>query len=356
MRDRIIFGAAGVVVLLATTRAGAIPSPVNHEHNASMVHWKEPGSPALPWDNPTANSWNHNHLTADPFSNGASWQINKAWDNRTLHNSVGGGPAQFGHGLIEAATSVRFGWGGAISDAAKDAVELGYTTWTNLATQQFNLHKDVTDILAMNFARANAGAVELTFNFVPALVDAYAEFNGTNAVDFVAAPTIGVQTNAATKRIRPVGSATNTSFISVSTPWSFDGTPDALADIDLEYSDDSGGTWNTLAPAGFGDLTLSAATANTTTPAADTLFRFEMDFRTIAWHEIGHTIALGHTGTGIMRTDIADRASYGNTLGIEAAAALAAAITYTYSVPEPATLALAGLGGILLMRRRSKVM
>jgi hypothetical protein len=255
--------------------------------------------------------------------------------------------------LIEPGTPVRYFPDASVPADAADAIELGYNTWKNMAQAQFNAKKDDTDIFAMNFTRVDNFNDDISLVFVDAIAGAYAFFNGSSQIAFVKKPQIGVQTNAATKRIRVVGQTTNTSSIEVDTPWSYDGDPDALPDLDLEYSDDSGTTWNTLAPAGFGDLTLLAATDSTTTPATDKIFHFEMDFRTIAFHEIGHSIALGHAGTGIMRSDIANEANFGRTKQIDSDSALAAAIAYTYSlVPEPAAgLAIALVSGALMLRR-----
>ena len=77
-----------VSLCLVPCTAYAIPSPVGHVHTAQTVSWKHADSPALPWDNATADKWNHNHLTADPFDKFQTWLINKAWDNRTMHSSV----------------------------------------------------------------------------------------------------------------------------------------------------------------------------------------------------------------------------------------------------------------------------
>jgi hypothetical protein len=315
------------------------------------VSWKAAGSPALPWDDATADMWNHNHLTPDPFDNFQKWLINKAWDNRTIHSSVPRlGPQQFGPGIIQADMPVRIGGDSTVpADAMKD-IDAGYKLWTTKATEQFNAKKDPWDRLAINFQVVDSGPTEISTVFVDSLPGAYAEFTTGNQLVFVKNPTVSVSTNAANKRIRKKDDSTNSTSISYDTPWQYSGRPDRLPDIPIQFSDDSGTTWSDTAPAGFGDLTLIAGDANTTTNAASPLFAFKMDFNTIALHEIGHSIALGHAGTGIMRANIAQYASFGSaqgtTDGIDADSALAAAIDYTYSVaPEPGTIVLLVLGG-----------
>jgi hypothetical protein len=348
---------------LLTGAAHAIPSPVAHVHKASTVSWKDPGSPALPWNNATADKWNHNHLTADPFDNFQKWMIDKAWDNRTLQSSIAPlGPKQYGHGLIEASMPVRFAGDSTVPPEAMTVIEAGYNSWISKATAQFNAKKDASDVLAINFQRVNSGDSEISIVFVDALENAYARFTAASQIQFVKNPTVTAATDAANKRIRKKGEATNSTSISYATPWNYTGSPERLTDIPLEFSDDSGANWSDTAPAGFGDLTLLAGDASTTTPAAaaNPLFVFEMDFRVIALHEIGHSIGLGHAGPGIMRANIAQGASFGNSSGVDIDddSALAVAIDYTYSIPEPTAgslLAIASLAQLSLARRSTTV-
>jgi hypothetical protein len=343
----------------AAAPAYAIPSPVAHVHDAKTVTWKDPGSPALPWDDATADKWNHNHLTADPFDNFQKWLINKAWDNRTLHSSVVPfGPTQFGPGLIQADMPVRVEGDSTVPADAMKVIDAGYKSWISKATEQFNAKKDPWDRLAINFQVVDKGDDEIGVRFVDSLPGAYAEFNVSSQLVFVKDPQVTVATDAANKRIRKKGETTNSTSISYATPWEYTGKPDLLPKIPIEFSDDSGTTWSDTAPAGFGDLTLIAGDTNRIQAAsnANPLQPFEMDFQTIALHEIGHSIALGHAIGGIMAANIAQSASFGSTLGIDDLSALAVAIDYTYSVsvPEPAAWMLLCLGilGLGLLNRR----
>ena len=338
--------------------AYGIPSSVDHVHDLQTVSWKHDDAPAVPWDNDTADMWNHNHLTADPFDKFQTWKINKSWDNRAMHSSVPNlGPEQFGHGLIETSMPVRYRGDASVPADAMPVIEAGFGSWISATMTQFNAKKDAWDRLAIHFEHVEEGPSEIGVRFVNALDGAYAQFTTGNELQFVDDPEVVVETDALNKRIRKMGETTNSTSISYQTPWNYTGSPDRLPDIAIEFSDDSGATWGATAPAGFGDLTLIAGDASTTTPSgsANPLFVFEMDFKTIALHEIGHAIALGHAGTGIMRANIAQYASFGSTQQtIESDEALAAAIAYTYSVPEPSTTFLAALClGLLLLRRSS---
>jgi hypothetical protein len=336
--------------LLLATLATAAPIP--HIHTATTVHWKHPDAPALPWTDAVADDWNHNHLTADPFEEFQKWSINKSWNNRTVRRASDL-PKKFGHGLIEKSTPVRYDFDSTVPAAAIPVVDAGFSSWITAATAKFNAKKDPWDRLGLHFAKTDDRG-EIGVRFVDALDGAYAEFTGANNLVFVKEPKASANTDAATKFIRRKGSgaAGGTSLI-FDVPWSFDGDPERLADIPIEFSTDSGATWQAAVPAGFGNLKLIAGSDSNNTPAAETLFTFEMDFKTIALHEIGHAIALGHTVSTIMRADIAQAANFGNTLHtIDDNSALAVAIAYTYAVPEPTALAVFAPLALMLHRRR----
>ena len=356
--NTVLFVLIAAVVVVPAQQAAAIPSALDHVHNNLTVEWKEPGSPGLPWDNATANVNDHNHLTADPILVANKWDINKAWDNHTLHSAFNN-PADtdWAHGMI-VGTAVQYVWGGLIPDVAKDIVEYGYNDWIAKATVQYNANKDPWDILAINFDRFDdVGPTDITVNFVEGLAGAYGEFSSTgHTIQFEATPTFELKTAGGLKQIRLGDAGTSGTQISIPVDWSYDGTPVATL-TDFDYSVDGGTNWTDAPPVGFGDLDWGGASFGHLISPADQLNIFEMDFLTIALHEIGHSIALGHIGndlTAIMRTDIADFALFGNTMAIDNDSALAVAIDYTYAVPEPATLALVLVGGFLFIGRRAR--
>lgn len=342
----------GVAVCLAwfATAACAIPSTIDHAHSVGTVHWQQPGSPPLGWDDATSNQWNHNHLTSDPFVNGPHWVINKAWDGRTLRNSLDGAPpGGFGHGLIPDDQAVRFGWGASFADAAaRDAVQRAYTQWDDAARTAFSLLAQPDDRLAMKFERVGSGPREVTFNFVSGL-GAYGVTYGAGPqfIDFEADPTITIDTLRDDITISLDGGLTFARSWDVRTPWSFDGAPDLwLDDFDIDYRDATG-TYETGAEVGLASLGWNFGLLD----ALDDIDIYEMDFLTIALHEIGHGIGLGHTGSGtrgILRDDIAMNAHFGRVQRIDAGSALAVAIDYTYSTPAPPTAWLAGVALVAL--------
>ena len=345
------WGLIVMVLVVSAQQTWAIPSPLDHVHTNPTVHWKEGGSPALPWTNATANTNDHNHLTADSISNGGKWIINKAWDNRTVRFGD-----DFAHGMILSGNEVRYGWGAGIPDKGKDAVEGAYDDWIAKATTQFNAEKDPWDKLAIDFDRVNAGAKEITVSFNAGLADYGLTTTavGGTIIEFLTQPTFQLKTVGGLKQTRLGNAGVSGTQITVPVDWSFDGTP-AAALTDFDYSVDGGANWTDAPPVGFGNLDWGGASFGHVLAPADEINVFEMDFFTIARHEIGHSIALGHTGadlTAILRTDIADFALFGNTMAIDNDSALAVAIDYTYAVPEPATLVVILFGGFVFIRRR----
>jgi hypothetical protein len=336
------FTAVVMVVLARTTMA--IPSPQEHVHNSKTVHWGAQDGKDK-----------HNHLTKDPFYVADKWDINKAWDNRTLNSS--------GHGMILPNSPVRYGWGASIPNSAKGVVESSYNAWIAAATTQFDAKKDPWDRLAIQFDRKDTGDKDITISFVEGLQEgpykAYGVFlSASKQIQFEATPTFELKTTGNGKERIRLGD-TGVSGTEITVPlsgifpatggWSFGGTATS-APVDFDYSTDGGVTWTDAPPDGFGKLDWAGASFGHLINSGDSLNIFPMDFGTIALHEIGHSIALGHIGaddTAIMRIDIADFSLFGRTMSLDNDSALAVAIDYTYAVPEPGTLSLLLLGGLM---------
>jgi hypothetical protein len=333
----LLVAVAASAILSAPSQLWALPSPLDHVHTALTVDWQQPGSPALPWSNAVANANNHQHLTGDPLSNGARWDINKAWDNRTLHLRTAN-PNNYAHGMIMPDQLVRYGFTGGLMPApAKTVIEAGYKDWVAQAKVAFNANKEPWDAIAIGFQRADTGAREITITFQEGFQEAeqaYAAFApGAKVLTFEATPTIGLATTGGLKQIRLGNAGASGVAIDIPTPWSYDGTPNG-AMTDIDYSVDGGVSWTDAPPVGFGNLEWFAGEGGHFIAPADQIEFFEMDFTTISRHEIGHTVALLHTGNNtapIMQDDIADEASFGATKGIQGDDALAAAIAYTWS-------------------------
>ena len=343
-------GTALAVVLLSfsTSAAWAIPSPVDHVHDGNTVDWQRPGSPALPWTNAQANANNHQHLTNDSFDVADRHAIYGAWDDRSFHfvNDLDVANAlntPFGHGLIRPDQQVRYYVDNTVPVAAKSLINRIYADWITTARRQFLDQREAWDAFAMGFESGSAAQHDIHVSFVNNL-GAYGSFHpGNLTIQFETNPSVFIDTGDNNFHIRQGDAGPSGRWLSIDTAWSYDGTPDSTS-VDFDYSNDGGSTWHEAPPVGFPQLNWEFFGS---IAPADKIDIFEMDFATIARHEIGHSIGLDHVqnsaggnrnGTAtagpngsLMRWDIGESAHFGNTHQIDGNSQLAAAIDYTYS-------------------------
>jgi hypothetical protein len=329
----------------------AIPNPpqVNDIHTAATVDWKAPGSPALPWTTAVANSWNHQDLTPDTFDEIDRWHITAAWDNRTYHYTPN--QANYGHGMILPDNQVRYFSDATVPARAQAIIVSAYNNWQTQARAQFQANRDADDALALGFIPARSlAASDIHIDYNAGLAGAYGEWFGRSAarneIQFIPNPAIRVGTGDATVRIRLTDGTTTLTGTSITVPlgWSYDGVDAngnaATKTWNVSYSKNGGAFDPNPANAGLVNVQVTAGRTDTVAAPNTTWTLQGMDFRTIASHEIGHSIALSHpraTGGGrspagnIMRADIGSEAILGRTQAIDNNSALAVAIDYTWS-------------------------
>jgi hypothetical protein len=355
---RIIFLAA-VVILCQPSQLRALDSTLDHVHNANTVDWQRPGSPALPWTNAVANANNHQHLTADSFNVNGRHIIHSAWDDRDYHY-VNQLPNDHSHGLIRPDHQVRFYSDNSIHERGRSIVNSVYDAWEAAALVQFNTQREPWDALAMGFIPGTSTERDIRLLFNPGLAGAYGQWfgrddpNARNEIEFIDNPSISLSSGFSDVQLRLTLGATVLTGTTVTVPlgWSYDGVfadgTAASRTWQIEYNFNGMG-WQNAPPMGMTDLRWSAARTEMIPAPTGTIDLAGMDFRTIANHEIGHSIGLGHpadaagnnaNGPGegpagvVMRWDIANRSVFGRTQAIDNSSALAAAIDYTWSILE----------------------
>jgi hypothetical protein len=294
------------------------------------------------------------------------WVAHHVWDNNinrfedTPDSNTDGRNAlldKFAHGYIHSAHPVLYEFEENVPNPARPLLAEAFANWdaaakAQSAGKQSGGGKPLDTSIKFKEAAANQ-ASQFYFRFSDSFQgarNAYAEWivsddrvalgGGvatkssmvftTNPSNFVRAPQ-GVT-------LKTAGTLVSSNTFSKSVGWSFDKTPDPI-EVDLQYVKD-GQTFESLPGE---KLTTNALTQ---IDAADKILFYQMDFFTIALHEMGHVLGLQHPGDtsdNIMRPNIEYQASWNAKLHtIDADSAYGAALLYSIPVPEP------GIGAALL--------
>ncbi len=359
-----------IMISMGATVSWAIPSPIDHLHDTDTVDWKQPGAAGLPWMKPVADTINHQHLTSDSFDEDGRFTLFGGWDDRIFDFTNRNPDAAnyyadpFSHGLIRPDHQVRFFSQASMPDRATVIIADIFEDWEQAAIEKFQANQESWDAIGIGFEKGSATGNEITVSFTPAL-NAFGLTTSAatrTTIQFLSKPDIFLETNSPDFEIRITDPVTNTELgfgtsVSVPVQWSFDGvyadgsTASKVWDIDYrEWTGSAFGAWQETAPAGLPNIRWAAAPPSESIAAPDTINLPGMDFRTIAAHEIGHSLGLDHpadntganrTGAGmgpadnLMRWDIGNYAVFNRSQGIDDDSALAAAIDYTFSLnPE----------------------
>jgi len=324
MRERIRGGCivfiAVVAVALFGGRADAVPSLTPHPHNTTVTTWNPPGSMTGPL---------HQHRDTDPLvgPNG-KYIAYSAWDDRQYRNG-----GDFGHGYM--ARAARYLFEADFPNSGRTDFDNAVNEWeTDVNGTEVNSNGWAINI-SMDFDRVNSGAHEIDVIWDD-IVTAVA-FWSPSATDFTfdSAPATKPLSAPAGYLIRIHGSGDPwAASVPVPLGWHYGGAG----------SVGSTTTWFDEKKISDGTITENAFSSTNN----------NLDFYTIALHELGHGWGLDHFAGGIMREDISGFVmrdpDAGSIDGLKD--------NYAMPIPEPVSMVFFGTGVVgvfgYVARRRTR--
>ncbi len=320
---------------------------------------------------------NHNHLPLTPTEphttgpvtgDGTTWAADSAWDDFFLRFTDADKDDnndlidRFGHGYMDPSVPAQYKFSNDFAAKAKPLIAEAFKAWDTAAKTISNGKTTKTgDPLKTSISFKEGSAQDLLFEFEDGFLErrAFAEWivggkqqadtgYGFKTMVFESSPTDVIWVKETGWQISGDGGATWGDTFNLDVGWSYDKSPAKVATRDLDYKRLSDGmVFDELA-----SLTLETNGFHVFT-GVNTLDFYEMDFFTIALHELGHVIGLLHTpddSNRIMRSEIAYNFTFGEKMQtIDDASATGAAVLYTIPVPEPDSLLLLMLGIPLLV-------
>lgn len=378
-----LLATAAIALMQFASPVWAIPNThLNpHPHDPGKIAF-----PAGPLPDPDAQ--NHTHVDGIGVTevsgrmrdNAATprWESTGAWDDR-FYRDFDLGNTEYGHGYIDPDFRARYGFAGDVPAGAQGLIDMGLVDWDTAAKAQGQNSRTAPDgtpiktSVVMQNVGVNPAVSDWTVDFIEGFEEsnsAFAEwcFDGCAGLVnpltlvFEATPTNslffdGSNNNNDNWMLRVDGGAWGTSYTET-VGWSLDKTPALLGSRDIDYKAPDNTIWEGT-EAGFGAFNLDVTT-NTfwDIGSPDNFLFYEMDFYTIALHELGHVIGLLHdpssaagAADSIMRTQIAFDVAFGPPLlqTIDIDSAKGAAALYSISTPEPGTALLLSTGLIILI-------